>query len=236
LLADDSDGSGTRDALKAVKRIAERIAGNHPSSLGLHPAVYFYSASGRYQPTAFLSTAALVQELDQRNGLIGFTEARSKFEDFLLKYRYFVNQVVVHYGSGSSRGLGPLSRLHSLILAGVRQGDTESKIVADLQTEAAFPFLKVTPDERPQSSRSFSAETKSEVFLREAINSAARCAICGARVHSKSISVDHKIRRQDGGTGSSANAQLAHPFCNTGYKEWKHAQSKRAGQHAAPGP
>lgn len=42
-LQDDSTGDATIMFLKGVRRISNRISGNHPSSLGLHPIVYFYS-------------------------------------------------------------------------------------------------------------------------------------------------------------------------------------------------
>lgn len=54
-LDDDADGATTLEYMRAVKRTAGRIAGNSPASLGLHPAVYFYSATGRFQPAAFLA-------------------------------------------------------------------------------------------------------------------------------------------------------------------------------------
>jgi hypothetical protein len=38
-------------------------------------------------------------------------------------------------------------------------------------------------------------------------------------VGSKSISFDHKDRKQDGGLGTPDNAQLTHHYCNGGYKE-----------------
>ena len=44
---DDKDGIRTVEFLKNTKRIISRICSNDEGSLGLHPAVYFYSASGR---------------------------------------------------------------------------------------------------------------------------------------------------------------------------------------------
>jgi len=55
-------------------------------------------------------------------------------------------------------------------------------------------------------------------FLREAIKTAPTCAICGGLLHTKSIQIDHKIRKQDGGTSTPENAQLSHPYCNSTYK------------------
>ena len=61
------------------------------------------------------------------------------------------------------------------------------------------------------------------IVIRKAIDSPVRCNICGARLHLKSISIDHDVRKEDGGAGNLENAQPTHPFCNTGYKERKTA-------------
>ena len=66
--------------------------------------------------------------------------------------------------------------------------------------------------------KSFSKNVKSEIFLRTALQSAPKCKICNGLLHQKSISIDHIIRKEDGGTGSIDNAQLTHPYCNTTYK------------------
>lgn len=54
-LSDDPTGQETRAFLDRCRRVVNRMSGTHPSSLGLHPAVYFYSHTGRYQPTAFFA-------------------------------------------------------------------------------------------------------------------------------------------------------------------------------------
>ena len=97
----DVTGEVTLHYLKACRKIANRFSGNHPSSLGLHPAVYFYSATGRYQPTAFLATVSMIRSFDERNYFRKFTSVRQRFESFLLKYRILVNQVTIKYGSGA---------------------------------------------------------------------------------------------------------------------------------------
>ncbi|MGJ8624729.1 MAG: HNH endonuclease [Yoonia sp.] len=46
-----------------------------------------------------------------------------------------------------------------------------------------------------------------------------RCSICGGYLHAtKSVSYDHILPSSKGGTGELENAQLVHPFCNTGLK------------------
>lgn len=222
-LEDDTDGSVTLSYLRTVKRIAFRVSGLSPGSLGLHPAVYFYGATGRYQSAAFLACVALILELEHTDGFAAFTEARNRFEEFLVKYRHFINQTVNIHGSGT-KSQGPIFRMYQGILAGIGAGSTDDQIVASLQAEQ--PRLTVVPEAETQRRRTFTSDTKSAAFLRDALEAALRCRVCGARVHSKSISIDHKTRKQDGGFGTVDNAQLTHPYCNTGYKEAQHAKQK----------
>lgn len=59
----DPDGSAAVELLTRVRKVSSRIAGIQPGSLGLHPAVYFYSATGNYQPTAFLAAVGLTAQV-----------------------------------------------------------------------------------------------------------------------------------------------------------------------------
>ncbi|MGG4214005.1 HNH endonuclease signature motif containing protein [Paenibacillus sp. FSL L8-0638] len=68
------------------------------------------------------------------------------------------------------------------------------------------------------NSNRFTDGRKSNVFILEALKTAPRCAICGGYLHKNSITIDHKIRAQDGGNGSVENGQLAHPYCNSTIK------------------
>ncbi|HZQ18172.1 MAG TPA: DUF262 domain-containing protein [Terriglobales bacterium] len=222
-LADDEDGSKTLEFLKAVKKAASLIAGTESRSLGLHPVVYFYGATGRFQPTAFLSTVAFIRELEQKNQLIEFTKARYRFEEFLLKYRHFSNQIGRNYGS-SVRGLNPMLTLYRVLLSEIQEGLDDAAIVAKLQSQHNLRFLKEITEEDKKYGRNFSVESKNAAFFREAMQKELTCAICHARLHFKSISMDHVQRKQDGGTGSPDNAQLTHPYCNSGYKEKQVAQ------------
>ncbi|QDU35858.1 HNH endonuclease [Maioricimonas rarisocia] len=225
-LREDPDGRSTLQFLKRVLQLARRVSGCHPSSLGLHPAVYFYGATGRYQPSAFLGTVRFVQQLEQENAIHAFTSVRCRFEEFLLDHRYFTNQIVVKHGSGK-KSLEPMARFFRRILESVLQEKNSDEIVADLQSHKDLRFLKELTAQDIEHKKEFSRETKSTAFLREALAKALRCAICGARVHKKSMTFDHKLRKQDGGAGSADNAQLAHPFCNTGFKERRHSQDQQ---------
>jgi hypothetical protein len=213
----DSDGSATIEFLKNLRKASSRIAGMRPESLGLHPAVYFYSATGAYQPTAFLAAISFVQDMEAKNELKVFSENRYEFEELLLKYKYFINQIVRHYGSGS-RGLIALTRLYRYLFDGAVAHTDEGKLVPVLVEDERLNFLKPIVDGDKGTKSDFTSDRKSAVFLREAIESAPRCGICKARVHTRSITIDHVQRKQDGGVATDDNGQLAHPYCNSTIK------------------
>jgi hypothetical protein len=173
----------------------------------------------------------LIQEFERNpDRYRTFTRVRSKFEDFMLSHRYFATQVVNSYGGGMRRVEAFLA-LFKTVLFGVQSGEGDRRILDAIGKEPGLKFLRGATPEETLSRKTFSSETKSAVFLRQALEGAPRCQICGARIHKKSISMDHAKRKQDGGDGSPDNAQLTHPYCNTGYKEHEHSkQSRQADQ------
>jgi len=214
----DEDGSDTVEFLHNTRKVVNRITGLHPSSLGLHPAVYFYSATGRHQPTAFLAVIDLIQEFEKTNAFLAFTKTRERFEQFILDNKSFSNQVTVKIGSGA-KGYLRLKNLYLRVFEELKANKTADKIVDSLRADKDFSFL--TPDETfvAGSKSQFSKETKSATFLRDAIGGAPRCKICNCALHYNSIQVDHIVRKKDGGLGVLDNAQLAHPFCNSTVKQ-----------------
>ena len=213
----DTDGDKTIQFLKNTRRIIYRISGNHPSSLGLHPAVYFYGANGRYQPTAFLAVVELIKDFEKRNYFKTFIEHRSAFEEFIIKHKDFANQVATVKGSGV-KGMKILQAIYQIILDGLTQNKDEAEILTMLQNDKRSAFLKIDETKISNPRRDFDTDTKSTAFLRDAIKSALKCQICQGLIHTNSISIDHMDRRQDGGLGTLENAQLTHPYCNTTYK------------------
>jgi hypothetical protein len=214
----DPDGEQTISYLKRVRKVVSMISGEYPGSLGLHPAVYFYSATGRYQPAAFLATVSFIQDLDSRGRFSLFSRHRDRFEEFLLTYKHFVNQIGQKYGS-EDRGVNPLTLMLQTVFNSVVSGKDFEVIVSELQSTDKLRFLSVVTDDDKVHGRNFSGHTKAAAFLRAALDGAPRCNICNARVHRNSISFDHIVRKPDGGWGDASNAALTHFYCNTGYKE-----------------
>jgi hypothetical protein len=213
----DPDGTETIQFLLNAQRVLSRIAGTDRGSLGLHPAVYFYSATGAYQPTAFLAAIGFVRELEEKHQLDLFTEHRHDFEELLLKYKYFINQIIKHYGSGG-RGLVALTRLLRYLFDGAVNRTDETVLVPSLVEDERLAFLEPIVDSDKGTKKEFTSERKSAVYLRQAIEGALRCGICRARTHIRSITIDHIERKRDGGVATVGNGQVTHPYCNTTYK------------------
>jgi len=228
-LDDDADGQETVAFLSRVKRAASLISGKESRSLGLHPVVYFYGATGRFQPISFLATVKFVQELEDRSQFKAFTSVRKDFEEFLVTHKYFVSAQGHAFG-GRTRSLEPLVSLYRTVLEELLAGKGHDEIETRLLRDSPGLALRSAEAERRQPTRrtKFSSDDKSETFLNQALNAPNRCNICGARLHVKGINIDHKKRKQDGGLAAVKNAQPTHPYCNSGYKESEHAKTKAA--------
>jgi len=223
-LPDDENGRATINFMRKVKRATNRIVGRDPASLGLHPAVYFYSATGRFQPAAFLAAIAFTGKLEESRALGKFTNVRSDFEEFLVSYPYFVNQIVQSFGS-FMRSVPTILSMYDTIFVDLLEGKSQDEIFDHLTSERSY--LTAVTDEDKHHRRNFSANYKSATYLKGILDGAPSCGICHARLNLKSVTVDHIRRRQDGGTDAPTNTQLTHPYCNSGYKESLHAAQLR---------
>jgi hypothetical protein len=89
-----------------------------------------------------------------------------------------------------------------------------------ISKDAQLSFLRFLEDEADEVTRkNFSSDTKSAKFLSEAKSSLIECEICRAYMHRNSITFDHIQDKKDGGSGDPSNAQIAHPYCNSTYKD-----------------
>lgn len=219
LTTDDPDGSSTISVLKEVKKIAFAINSNHPSSLGLHPAVYFYSQEGRYKSSSFLAMVDFVSTLISKKQLNKFIGVRAEFERFIVEYDYLAQQINRKHRT-AQRSHPYVSKFFATVMEGIHLKNSDSKIINSLKSMPDFEFINLEKQHLPRgkSGEKFSSESKSEIYIREVLKGAPKCKICGGYVHRNAISIDHLIRRQDGGASSPDNGQLTHPYCNTGYK------------------
>ncbi len=217
-ILDDKVGVDTLKCLKNVRKIVWRINSNHPSSLGLHPLVYFYSLDGRHKPASFYAIAEFISELERTNKYSKFILIRKKFEDFLLKYNYLSQQINDKY-KYANRAYKHISYLYLKLIELLETGIDIDQAAKSLCADKDFNYLKINQVAiENEIFADFTSDKKSAIFIREALNSPIRCKICDGLIHQNSITIDHIHRKEDGGLGNVDNGQISHPYCNTTYK------------------
>ena len=106
--------------------------------------------------------------------------------------------------------------LFDFLIAEFAEGRTVTADQAITQLDLRGNIINV---EAIPGSTFFSDDVKSMAFMSKALDNALKCSICGGYLDAaKSVSYDHKEPRRDGGKGNVENADLVHPYCNTGYK------------------
>ena len=223
---DDQEGTRTIEYLRRCQRVMQLLLSNDPSSLGLHPAVYFYSWTGKQQPILFLTIAELIVDWERSNKLPSFIDLRERFETFLTANRSLLNQVIRKFGTKDS-GRSHMRDFYELVLKLLAEGRSPDEVIAELQKQ--IPYLQ--PAESPYQGiapTKYSTQMKSGLVMKELVGQAPRCAICRGFMPVQAISVDHVTRREDGGSAIPENAQVTHPYCNTGYKEMLNADQAKA--------
>lgn len=212
--ADDETGEGTKEALSHALKLASRISGNENGSLGLHPAIYFYGPTGRHLSPMFLGVSVLLSRKlinNDKEFFERFTKVRSQLESTLVDHKDLIATVIQK--SISKYRVTAYAGLIDKLVARLNS-DISRVSDADLVNLAGLTGKILTGGEGPVGAR-FSDDTKSAVFIKNALKTALKCPICGGYLDpQKSISYDHKIERAAGGLGSDDNCQLTHPYCN----------------------
>jgi hypothetical protein len=210
----DEDGSKTIEFLKGVRAALWRVCSTNPSSLGLHPALYFYTPTGVFQPTALLNFVALFREWNTKD-FLAFTSVRAEFEEFLLSNRG-ITEAVRKLGSGI-RSRPRVLGLYKRLIADLQAGKSVKQVEEELARDPDYGFLVEAPQELrlDVGAGRFSRDTKGGAFLRDALPSAPRCPTCGGIMHRNGMQAGHILARREGGPASLSNAQMQHPFCNS---------------------
>lgn len=218
IIDNTSDSKKTLLLLKQCIEVAKRINSMHPGSLGLHPAIYFYSRDGGHKVASFYAICALILEFEKKNLWNSFIDVRSKFESFLLSNDELIQQIVrKHRGAFTSH-----EHVKDFLLLMIEELKTKEIIEAiDFVTKTpSFSYLKLNTREQEYDAPrgEFTRAVKSRAFLTKALIGAIRCSICGGYLHTNSTTFDHIERKREGGSASAENAQLTHPYCNSTYK------------------
>lgn len=213
--SDDLDGSQTINYLIKTRSALWRICSTHASSLGLHLALYFYSASGTFQPTALLTFLTMFRDWSN-DDFKKFIYVRAAFEQFLLSNRG-ITEGIRKLGSGA-RSRPRIMSLYRRVIADLGQGKSVQDVANDLAKDQEYGFLIALPPIEisiDAGEGKFSRDTKGAAFLRDALPSAPKCATCGGILHRNGMHTGHQQHRREGGSSDISNAQMQHPFCNS---------------------
>jgi hypothetical protein len=211
--SEDVDGGETISVLKRSYRAASWMTGNEPNSLGLHPAVYFYTDQGRHNSDMFLAFLSLIArkvESNQKEFFKTFTNNREKIESFLLSLKPIL-ALLVNSVTSRSRVQRLSQFLEALVeRANFGQALDNSWAIEYIAPNSRAKILMVTAS---VDGSEISKETKSAVYLRESLSNAVKCPICKGLIEpSLSVSYDHEERVRDGGSGDPSNINLSHPY------------------------
>jgi Protein of unknown function DUF262 len=213
------DESKTIECLKNTEKLANRFTGRHESSLGLHPAVYFYALNGRHQSTAVLAIGALLMALEDKKQFCEFARVRKDFEEFLINHKMYINQLTGRHGS-MAKGFRPMKEYFHLVLNEFIDGKTEPEIEKVLGSHEKYHWLVKDKPVRTSQAKDFSRGVKNVAVLKVVLDSASVCELCHARIDLKAMHIDHTMDRSKGGLGTAENARLLHPFCDSTYKPY----------------
>lgn len=209
----DETGEKTVAYLTETRRVMWRICSNHSSSLGLHPALYFYARSGAFQPSAVLAFVELFRDWGTTE-FLAFTRVRAAFEEFLLSNRG-VTEAVRRLGSGV-RSRPRIVALYRRVITDLQSGMSFKEVTDGLARDKSFEFLISMPEDLLDlGDGSFSRDTKGAAFLQSALPTAPKCPTCGGLMHRNGMQVGHRQAKRDGGMGTIDNSQMQHPFCNS---------------------
>jgi hypothetical protein len=217
---DDLTGETTIKILKNVRKVAYILNSNHPSSLGLHPILYFYSQNGQHRTVSFFAVVDLVMKLQERNKLNDFIGVREIFEEFLQNYDYLIKQIYEKYNREVQKSYKHISKFFDQLVIHLKGGLTLDDTLKQIISSPDFKYLTARDKEQSitSSTKEFNTNQKSEIIIKDLLQSVPRCKICNGLIHRNSISIDHIQRKEDGGLATSDNGQITHPYCNTGCK------------------
>lgn len=216
-LDDDFSGEETIHYLSKLKKLVGQVTGNDKGSLGLHPAIYFYSLTGKHYTPMFMGTMMLIGSKllnNDKSFFIKFTKIRGRLENNLIEYKELIVTLLQEKVSNQR------NRAYQIFLEKLieKLQNSNDEISPD-DIASMFNIKKTLIVKNNTLNLDFTDEVKSLTFISQALNNASKCPICNGYLHmEKSIQYDHIIEKAQGGTGDPDNCQLMHPFCNQVYK------------------
>jgi len=125
--------------------------------------------------------AGLVKELIASNKLIEFTMVRAKFENFLVDHKNYINQLTTQYGS-MVKGHKQMREYLAFVLDKCISGHQGPSIEYALAQDVRFAKLAKEKPTLTSKPKNFSTEAKQFKVIKDSLDKAFVCSLCGARV------------------------------------------------------
>ena len=158
---------------------------------------------------------SLIQDKLRNNNSTFFREfsiARKRLEQFLIDNKSVLGVILQNLSKGQR--VPRMRDLFDFLVTTLRDQGKQVKVedaIGHLGLRGRILDVNVI-----QTGPRISDDTKSSVYVQEAIKNALRCPVCGGILDpKKSVSYDHIIPKRDHGTGDITNTQMAHPYCNS---------------------
>ena len=220
----DAQKATEQEVLKCIEntlKIIQYINSKEKFSLGMHSFIYFYSDIGKHKIGSYYGILQFIKYLIDHNKINDFISIRGKFEQIIYRYNFLVQQIIRKYRQ-SKRAYSAVKDYYVLIMRTIKNDPSLSieEIVDRIKQEEDFKFLQteIVDNEEVSVKSNFSRGKKQQIKIQTFVKGLPKCPICGGYLDNKSISIDHIIRKADGGDNSAKNAQVTHIYCNTSYK------------------
>ncbi|GBF25274.1 hypothetical protein MnTg02_00304 [bacterium MnTg02] len=217
---DDLNGKETVQYLRATKEWVELLLSDKKPSLGLHPALYFYTPAGAFQSAALLNMLSWMMQLKEKNEISKFRKVRGSFEQMILDHPILSKPAVHKLGSGG-RSRKRMTLLYQRMLELLSAGSAPKASWETIIKEADFAFLATDDQDQKQkrkegtAGKRFSRGAKSAGFIEQSLPNVPRCDLCGGLMHVNGMVSDHIEVRSQGGMSASSNVRTVHPKCNS---------------------
>lgn len=207
--------------------VISHIYGASPRSMGLLPLLYYYNKQGIYVRSLLYGIIywlnhGTANEITNRKLL--FTIHREAFETVLRDYKEkIIRRIGRKIGSGPEVTYPTARYFNGLLKLLIEHDDkieseefkaAHKKLIVTLGKEDSDDDLDLKEEEE-SSSRTFRGGDRDAVTIRDFIDHAPKCEICGGRYYpGQFIQVDHIKQHSEGGKTTLENARNTHPFCN----------------------
>lgn len=136
-------------------------------------------------------------------------------------YSFIVQQIIRKYRQ-TKRSYDKIANYFDDLMNIISDNDNLSaeEIINKLRTIPEYKYLQteIIDNEEIEIRGNFSRGRRQQIKLQTFVKNLPKCPICGGYLDTHSTSVDHIVRKADGGNNSKTNAQVTHLYCNTTYK------------------